>query len=278
MPAVKTYMLSDDPTVEFKWSCNQIRGKLRKYIENGGAKTTEMQRTLGVNSNSWGRFMRYTGSMQGHESGVYESATRFFLKMEKEGKKMPKAPKAAASRPAATGKENEPPAPDGDAAAAPSSKGKSSKTKPTTATVDVSEVKLPGEDEDNVRIFDSCDAVRRKIQAHLKLPGVTRAAFQRDLGAQFNTTSVNIQSKQLNDFLGKRGALAGNTSRVYYAAYVFFEKRRVALGQEKSKHRIGMEKAHPKGVDTSRMFTHVICFPGEIMVEDEFGKVKAMRR
>ncbi|EJT46538.1 hypothetical protein A1Q1_04833 [Trichosporon asahii var. asahii CBS 2479] len=272
MPATKTYMISDDPDVEYKWSCNQIRGKLRKYIENGGAKTTEMQRELGVNSNSWGRFMRYTGSMQGCDGGVYEAATRFFLDMERRGEKMPKAKPAPAA-----GKENAPPA--GSAAAGivaeagkPASKGKAKAPKPTTATADVTGVKLNGEDTDSVPVYDSCDVVRRKIEAHLKLPGVTRAAFLRDLGAQFSE-KVNIQSKQLNDFLAKRGPVAGNTSRVYYAGYVFFEKRRVALDQPKNAHRLGMEKSHPGGADTSRMRTHILCRADEILVEDEFGNL-----
>lgn len=277
MPATKTYMQSDDPSVEYKWSCNQIRGKLRKYIENGGAKTTELQRTLGVNSNSWGRFMRYTGSMQGCDNGLYDQATRFFLDMEKRGEKMPRAKPAAP----AAGKENAPPAGSvaavltAAAEAGKASKGKAKAPKATTATVDVSDVKLPGEEDDSVPIHDSCDAVRKKIQAHLKLPGVTRAAFLRDLGAQFSE-KVNIQSKQLNDFLAKRGPLAGNTSRVYYAGYVFFEKRRVALGQDKTQHRLGMEKSHPKGVDTSRLMNHVWCAAGETLVEDEFGNIRSM--
>lgn len=275
MPATKTYMQSDDPDFQYKWSCNQIRSRLRKYIENGGAKTTEMQRTLGVNSNSWGRFMRYTGSMQGCDNSTYDAATRFFLDMEARGEKMPR-PKPAA---AAAGKENAPPA--GSAAAgeaSPASKGKAKTPKApkaTTATADVSEVTLPGQETDSVPVHDSCDAVRRKINAHLKLPGVTRAAFLRDLGAQF-ADSVNIQSKQLNDFLAKRGPLAGNTSRVYYAAYVFFEKRRVAMGQDKSQHRLGMEKAYPEGVDMSRLFNRVYCFPGERLVENEFGQMTSV--
>lgn len=274
MPATKTYMISDDPDMEYKWSCNQIRGKLRKYIENGGAKTTEMQRELGVNSNSWGRFMRYTGSMQGCDGGVYEAATRFFLDMERRGEKMPKAKPAA-------GKENAPPAGSAaaaiaDAAGKPASKGKAKAPKPTTATADVSGVTLDGEDTDSVPVHDSCDAVRKKIEAHLKLPGVTRASFLRDLGAQFHD-KVNIQSKQLNDFLAKRGPLSGNTSRVYYGGYVFFEKRRLALGQPKSAHRLGMEKAHPKGVDAERLHTgRVWCRADEVLVEDEFGNYHRM--
>jgi hypothetical protein len=88
----------------------------------------------------------------------------------------------------------------------------------------------------------SCDVVRRKIEAYIKKPGVTRASLLRELAGQFELQSVSLQSKQLNDFLTKRGALDGNTSRVYYAGYVFFERLRLAEGKPKSEHRKRMEK------------------------------------
>src|SRR5690606_11931588 len=53
---------------------------------------------------------------------------------------------------------------------------------------------------------------------------------------------ATIQSKHLADFLGKAGPLAGNCSRVYYAGFVFFEKIRLALGEDKSAHRREMER------------------------------------
>ncbi len=43
----------------------------------------------------------------------------------------------------------------------------------------------------------SCDVVRRKIEAHTKKPGVTRAALLRDLAGQLELQSVSLQSKQL---------------------------------------------------------------------------------
>ena len=41
----------------------------------------------------------------------------------------------------------------------------------------------------------------------------------------------------MNEFLGRRGAGAGNTSSVYYGSYVFFEKVRIRDG--KAKRRLG---------------------------------------
>jgi hypothetical protein len=128
----------DEPDLVFKWSCNQIRGKLRKYIEHGGAKTTHLQKELGVNNNSWGRFMRYTGTMQGSDNGVYAAATRFFLDMEARGEKMPTAKSALAKE---TEKENEAPA-------------GAKKGKKAAAAVDLSAIMLPKQEKDEVEVFD----------------------------------------------------------------------------------------------------------------------------
>lgn len=57
-----------------------------------------------------------------------------------------------------------------------------------------------------------------------------------------------IQSKQLHDFLSKKGAMAGNSSCIYYAAYVYFEKLRIKEGKKKSVMREEMEDIHHYGV------------------------------
>jgi hypothetical protein len=62
---------------------------------------------------------------------------------------------------------------------------------------------------------------------------IARAAYPSD--------TPNIQAKQLQDFLSKKGPTAGAASRVFYAAYVYFEKKRLSEGKPKSKHRQDME-------------------------------------
>lgn len=71
-------------------------------------------------------------------------------------------------------------------------------------------------------------------------PEVTQATFLKDLALQAKVKG--IQSKQLNDFRNYCGAHVGNTSRVFYGAYVFFEKMRIRDGEPKSEHRLVMEK------------------------------------
>lgn len=140
---------------------------------------------------------------------------------------------------------------------------------------DVSAIKLDGESTISVPIYDSCDEVRKKIRAYLREPGVTQAAFLREIAKTY-PEEKKIQSKVLNDFLGKKGPSAGNTSSTYYAAYVFFEKLRIRDGKPKSKHREEMEKqwASEGGVDTKTPSSRgYFCFGDERPVEDKYGKV-----
>lgn len=121
---------------------------------------------------------------------------------------------------------------------------------------DVADISLPGDEDGEVEVYDTCDVVRAKIRAYLAIPRSTQAAFLRQIAKAFpREKDKKIQSKLLNDFLNKKGATAGNTSSVYYGAYVFFEKLRIRDGLEKSETRIEMEKLYngadgePRGLD-----------------------------
>jgi hypothetical protein len=105
---------------------------------------------------------------------------------------------------------------------------------------DTSSIKLDGEDTTSVQVYDSCDEIRKKIRAHLAQPSITQAGFLREIAKTYSD-GRKIQSKVLNDFLGKRGKYVGNTTAVYYSSYIFFEKMRIREGKEKSKHREEME-------------------------------------
>lgn len=157
-------------------------------------------------------FLAQNGPYKGAGSATYGNAWEFFKKREMAGikttKKKAKTSSAAASAPA----------------------------------TDISNVSLPGEESGGVEVYDSCDEIRKKINAHLVKPGVTQAGFCRDLTAQLKT-GTKIQSKQLSDFRSKKGPSMGNTSSVFYAAYVYFEKLRLAENKPKSKHRKEMEAA-----------------------------------
>lgn len=194
------------------------------------------------------RFLALSGPHKGSQSEVYENAWSWFKQREVAGLKMPDVKKRqAAEAKAAAG------AAGGDA-------GPAAKTKTGTAaaasvpTLDkIKDISLWGQETDSVQVFDSAHEIRKKINAHLKTPGLTQAHFYRDLYAQLQApTCKAIQTKQLTDFRSKKGPLSGITSSVFYSAYVLFEKMRLANGKPKSKHRLDMEKAHPGGLDRSR--------------------------
>ncbi|KAF2211736.1 hypothetical protein CERZMDRAFT_42545 [Cercospora zeae-maydis SCOH1-5] len=191
-------------------------------------KKTEFANTIQVNSNSLNRFLTQNGSMAGAGNSTYFNAWKFFKERDRVGIKAPKKMKASTSPFFVTY----------HGAAA-------------TAIPDITAIHLRGEETGSVPIYDTCDEIRKKINAHLVKPGVTQASFCRDLAAQLSP-GASIQSKQLTDFRSKKGPRHGNTSCVFYAAYVFFEKLRLAEGKPKSKHRKEMEEcwAAQGGFDT----------------------------
>jgi hypothetical protein len=93
--------------------------------------------------------------------------------------------------------------------------------------------------------------VRKKINAHFTKTGVSQAQFCRDIAAQ--TDGRKVSTGQLNKFRDSKGPTIGNTSIVFYAAYVFFEKIRLKEDKKKSKHRLEMENIHPDGFDIDRL-------------------------
>ncbi|KAK0719310.1 hypothetical protein B0H67DRAFT_509588 [Lasiosphaeris hirsuta] len=124
-----------------------------------------------------------------------------------------------------------------------------------SSLLDVSDI-VELEDEDDggpVPVYDTCDTVRRKIRILLAKDGITQAAFLRAIvtAAYGENSTKKIQSTSLSGFMKQKGPLAGNTSAVYYAAYVFFEKVRIKQKKPKSNDREIMEEIHINGVDTT---------------------------
>ncbi|KAI1781330.1 hypothetical protein F4818DRAFT_398731 [Hypoxylon cercidicola] len=145
--------------------------------------------------------------------------------------------------------------------------------------VSTADIHLPGEETDEVPVYDTCDEIRKKINAHLKTPGLTAAQFCRDIYAQLRAPTVKcFQSKQLNDFRNKRGPNAGCASKVFYAAYVFFEKKRIAEGKPKSQHRLKMETTWPQGFDLENDGRGcVTVFDNEMPTVDQYGQLHIER-
>lgn len=123
------------------------------------------------------------------------------------------------------------------------------------APPELDKVRLRGEKRAAVPVFDSCDEIRAKLDAYLSHPQrPTRAHFCSVLHAQLKaTSSKGIWGIQLQLFRSKQGLSAGNNMSIYYAAYIFFEKLRIAEGRPKSSHRLEMERLYPRGLECKRV-------------------------
>nr|POE56421.1 hypothetical protein CFP56_50965 [Quercus suber] len=207
-----------------------------------------------------------SGKFKGDGSDVYFAAAEYFMTREAQGKKLPT--RASAQKKQKVSTES------GDQAA---------KTKNKKVEVpDVSNIHLDGEDTDSVKVFDTCDEVRRKITAHLsKYTGLTKAQFGRDVLSCLHASkrSASIQGTTMDRFRNYRGPCAGATSNLFYGAYVYFEKLRLVEGKPKSKHRVEMEKVWPRGFDVdhdgSRGF---FCHESMRPYEDKYGIVTMLKR
>ncbi|KAF1354956.1 hypothetical protein BDV97DRAFT_94169 [Delphinella strobiligena] len=138
----------------------------------------------------------------------------------------------------------------------------------------LSDIHLEGEDTDNVMVFETCDEVRRQISAWLRKPGVTQASLLRDMASQFSEPGKSISASQLQSFRGKKGPEAGNSSAVFYGAYVFFEKVIIKEGKPKSERRKKMEAIWgPKGgFDRTLHASGVTCRPNERPTIEQYGQ------
>ncbi|THX90810.1 hypothetical protein D6D05_00021 [Aureobasidium pullulans] len=118
--------------------------------------------------------------------------------------------------------------------------------------------------------------------AYLKKPGITQAQFGRDLLKQFHTDRApkGISGSQMQAFRGKKGPDAGNTSSVFYGAYVFFEKMRIKQNKPKSEKRKEMEEVWGPGgfdIEHNSATTGILCEMGDIVTKDKYGKMRSYK-
>ncbi|KAI5837773.1 hypothetical protein DFP73DRAFT_566647 [Morchella snyderi] len=103
-------------------------------------------------------------------------------------------------------------------------------------------VQLPGEEEGEVPIYDSCDEIRRKIRAFFRDPKyakVTQKRFREEIG--------NVNSNSYRRFMEKKGEGSGAENGTFTGAYIFFEKKRIYENKPKGKKRIESEQDYPLG-------------------------------
>ncbi|KAE8383863.1 hypothetical protein BDV26DRAFT_250923 [Aspergillus bertholletiae] len=244
----------EDPRLDaLKWDCNQVRRKIKNFIDSKEMKIGQFQDAIGVSSRSYNAFLKMSGQYKGSESNTYIFAHRFFAKRELQGIKEPK--KKPISKQAKLD---------------------------TQKKYDVSGIQLPGEEEGKAPVYDTCDEVRKKIHAHLRDPNVTKAGFLREIVKTYPPErAAKLQGNSLTRFLEMSGSNSGNTNAVFYAAYVFFEKIRIRDNQPKTKFREEMEGIwRSEGgfdIETSnnRGFW---CHESECVSVDKYGRVKIGKR
>ncbi|KAI1258490.1 hypothetical protein F5Y18DRAFT_413397 [Xylariaceae sp. FL1019] len=238
-------------------TCQDVRDEINKVIDRGIMNKTEFAKAIGVSAKSLSDFLKLDGKMAGSGSKAYRNAYAWFGQRKFAKIDMPEANKRQKTNSSgpATGKSNDNPPPQQEKSAQPKQKGKAN-----TGVPDISGIQLPGEEDDDVWVYDTCDEMRKKINAHLrKSTGLSLAQFCRDLKAQLHKPdSPNVTSSTLNKFLSYKGPISGAKSIVYYASYVYFEKIRIAQGKPKSVHRQNVEDRHPNGLD--RTIDHTTTF------------------
>ncbi|KAK0246095.1 hypothetical protein EDD85DRAFT_44825 [Armillaria nabsnona] len=125
---------------------------------------------------------------------------------------------------------------------APSAKGKA---KESEESVRWQDVKIEDENEDGtVPVYDDCAEVRRKIGLLQKTPGWKVTQWLRDIGG--------INNNSYSRFMKEKGRTGGASNGTYYAAYVYFEKIRIAEGKKKTPTRIKHEVELPHGYPLER--------------------------
>lgn len=179
------FNVEDLPMTE---NCDQVRRKINRMLDAGGMTKTAFAAAIGVSMKSLANFLAMHGAFKGANSASYDNAWAYFKKREMAGLKLPvkKAAKMAKTDDAAATTSDATPTPISTTSTTATTKAPAGtkKAQTSSAGVDISAIHLDGEEDDRVPIFDSCDEVRRKINAHLKKPGVTQAQFCRDILAR----------------------------------------------------------------------------------------------
>ncbi|KAK1746921.1 RuBisCO large chain family protein [Skeletonema marinoi] len=218
-------------------SPNVIRGELQRYIDkckaDGTMTQTKIIETMGVNNNTYRRFMNpktYKDQWSALQNGTYSSAARLLEEVKYSEAKAKKSAGSSAKRKAATSTTGE---------VAPASK----KSKKDQATELINRISAVEGVSDGSAIYDSCPVVVAKIKEFLQRDGITKAMLLKALG--------DINSNSLNRFLsGKQQDQCGNVT--YQKAYVFFEKLRIMEGKAKSTKRLSNEEQNPQGFSTTK--------------------------
>lgn len=224
-----------------------IRGKILKFLQTTDVKIGEFQNILGVNSNSYNRFVnsKYKNPWSAAENQTYRAAARFFLREKKLGSKAMGVMRKIKKDP---------------------NTGKSSKLS-ALEMPNISGVLTDG------FTYLTPEETRRQLRVLLKLYQTSNAALAK---------LANVPYQSFNLFLKATGEFGGGKNQVYHPAAQLVEKIRIARGQPKSQKRLGIEaeiRAGRTNFDGSPFLgmdpnSKVLCMKGTcpVMARDSLGR------
>eukprot|EP01038_Epipyxis_sp_PR26KG_P015440 gene15440-20831_t len=236
------YNQEDEWITHTKVSCDGIRKKINCFLATKEMTQTAFLQKIGVNSNSFGRFMKLKGAHGGDQNGTFWGAINFFAAREKADKEAKKANKGSKKRSAdeISG---------GSATADTNVKNK----KQIVEDIDA-KIKSVTLSDGLICVYDDCDVVRAKIGC----------IIQSGLPQSQLATMLGMSPGAISKFLSKKGPNQGAGSDVYPKAYKFFEKLRIANNEPKSAHRKMNESKHPQGFPLVNPPTHEWVFCGKL--------------
>lgn len=114
------------------------------------------------------------------------------------------------------------------------------------------DITLPGEDEHDVEVYDTCQVIRTKIKNllgkdnHLASNAVPGEFLKSGAPKPWNIKRFleaigGVNSNSYGRFMKSHGRMGGAENGTFYGAYVFFEKKRIAAGVKKTAARVKCE-------------------------------------
>lgn len=219
-------------------SPSQIRNELQRYIDSKAETQTAILARMGVNHNSFRRFMNpktYKNPWKALENGTYWAAAKLLYQLEQDKNKGKKRKVASAGLEANSGV----------------NKVRKREAEEKMQRINQVAFNLPPNSSSSEAsgIYDSCPQLVKKIKSFLQYSGVTKASFLRALGE--TSDGHTIHPNALQRFLSaKQQDQCAN--QIYPAAYIFFERKRLMDGASKTKARLKNEQDHPNGFSTAR--------------------------
>ena len=252
-------------------TCDEVRGEIRNLVEETDMGVGDFQKEISVTPSAYHNFMKQSGPDRGVRCEAYTRAREFFrTHPEMVALVARHAPPARKEKTTTSTQQCR----DSPEKATSGGRGGNTRNDKIDHALEVGEIKLDGEDECEVEVYDTCDEVRRKINTFLVKNDIPKARFCRTLSDSY-PYKPEVPPRQLSRFLGKRGPTSGNGDIVFYAAYVFFEKKRIREGRPKSKMRRKMEEVHSRGLNTTECMDsmYFIRGRGRKVVEDKYGRL-----